>query len=78
MVRSYARLLVLVIAVAFPASACGAEEEPLAASTTYRQIARNDMGEHIKAAPAASDGQLFLRTYKTLYCLGERKQTKRD
>ena len=50
----------------------------LAASTTYRQIARNDMGEHIKAAPAASDGQLFLRTYKTLYCLGERKQTKRD
>jgi outer membrane protein assembly factor BamB len=50
----------------------------LAASTTYRQIARNDMGEHIKAAPAASDGQLFLRTYKTLYCLGERRQSKRD
>jgi len=37
-VRSYARLLVLVIAAAFPASACGAEEEPLAAPTTYPNL----------------------------------------
>ena len=35
MVRSYARLLVLVIAAAFPASACGAEEEPLATPPSY-------------------------------------------
>ena len=38
MVRSYARLLVLVIAAAFPASACGAEEEPLATPTTYPNL----------------------------------------
>ena len=38
MVRSYARLLVLVIAAAFPASACGAEEEPLATPTTYLNL----------------------------------------
>ena len=38
MVRSYARLLVLVIAAAFPASACGAEEEPLATPTSYPNL----------------------------------------
>ena len=38
MVRSYARLLVLVIAAALPASACGAEEEPLATPTTYPNL----------------------------------------
>jgi len=37
-VRRYARLLVLVIAAAFPASACGAEEEPLATPTTYPNL----------------------------------------
>jgi len=34
-VRRYTRLLVLVVAAAFPASACGAEEEPAATPTTY-------------------------------------------
>ena len=38
MVRRYARLLVLVIAAAFPASACGAEEEPPATPTTYPNL----------------------------------------
>jgi len=36
--RRYIRLLVLVIAVAFPASACGAEEEPAATPTTYPNL----------------------------------------
>ena len=38
MVRRYTRLLVLVIAAAFPASACGAEEEPPATPTTYPNL----------------------------------------
>ena len=38
MVRRYARLLVLVIAAAFPASACGVEEEPPATPTTYPNL----------------------------------------
>ena len=38
MVRRYTRLLVLVIAAAFPASACGAEEEPAATPTTYPNL----------------------------------------
>jgi len=37
-VRRYTRLLVLVIAAAFPASACGAEEEPAATPTTYPNL----------------------------------------
>ena len=46
----------------------------LAASPQYRLIAKNSMQEHIKASLAPSDGQLFIRTYKNLYCMGERRK----
>jgi len=46
----------------------------LAASPQYRLIAKNDMQEHIKASLAPSDGQLFVRTYEHLYCLGQRRK----
>jgi outer membrane protein assembly factor BamB len=45
----------------------------LAARPEFKKIAENDMGEHIKAALAPSDGQLFIRTYKNLYCIGQRQ-----
>lgn len=45
----------------------------LAASPTFKRIAENEMGEHVKAALAPSDGQLFVRTYENLYCIGERQ-----
>ena len=48
----------------------------LAASARFQRIAKNSIGEHIKAALAASDGQLFIRTYQRLYCIGKRKQTR--
>ena len=38
MVRRYTRLLIVVIAAAFPASACGVEEEPPATPTTYPNL----------------------------------------
>lgn len=44
----------------------------VAASPRFELIAKNDMGEHTKAALAPSDGQLFIRTYKHLYCVGKR------
>jgi len=44
----------------------------LAASPQYKLLARNRMAEHMKAAVAPSDGQLFVRTYKSLYCIGKR------
>jgi outer membrane protein assembly factor BamB len=46
----------------------------LAASPNFQPLAKNRMGEHIKAALAASDGQLFIRTYKNLCCIGERRR----
>jgi len=46
----------------------------LAASPTYRLIAKNSMGEDLKAALAPSDGQLFIRTHENLYCIGRRRR----
>ena len=46
----------------------------LAASPKFERIAENDMGEHTKAALAPSDGQLFIRTYENLYCVGQRRK----
>jgi outer membrane protein assembly factor BamB len=44
------------------------------ASSQFKVIARNDMGESIYASPAVSHGQMFLRTVKHLYCIGEEKK----
>jgi outer membrane protein assembly factor BamB len=33
-------------------------------------IAENKLGELMRASPAVSDGQIFLRTYNNLYCIG--------
>ncbi|HWA97160.1 MAG TPA: PQQ-binding-like beta-propeller repeat protein [Pirellulales bacterium] len=33
-------------------------------------LARNELGEHTNATPAISDGQIFIRTYENLYCIG--------
>ncbi len=45
----------------------------LAASPKFQLLAKNPMAEHIKAALAPSDGQLFIRTYENLYCIGTRQ-----
>lgn len=44
----------------------------LAAAPEFKLLARNRMAEHMKAAVAPSDGQLFVRTYKSIYCIGTR------
>jgi len=36
-------------------------------------IAENELGENCYASPAVSDGQIYLRGEKNLYCIGERK-----
>jgi outer membrane protein assembly factor BamB len=46
----------------------------IGASPEFKQIAKNDMGEHIKANLCPSDNQLFIRTYDNLYCVGKRKR----
>lgn len=40
--------------------------------TVYRELAVNDIGEHTNATPAFSDGEIFLRTWKTLYCIADK------
>ncbi len=45
----------------------------LAAGPKYELLARNKLGETIYAAPAVSNGEIFLRGHKHLYCIGASK-----
>jgi outer membrane protein assembly factor BamB len=49
------------------------ETSILAAEREFRVLARNAIGERCQASPAASDGQLFIRTADYLYCIGQRQ-----
>ncbi len=44
------------------------------AGTSYEELARNELGEGIVASPALSDGQIFLRGERHLFCVGEEKK----
>jgi outer membrane protein assembly factor BamB len=39
---------------------------------TFDRIAKYELGEQCYASPAVSDGQVFLRGFKNLYCIGKR------
>jgi outer membrane protein assembly factor BamB len=41
----------------------------LAAGPKFQQLAKNEIRETTYAAPAASNGELFVRTYQHLYCI---------
>jgi len=43
----------------------------LRASPTYERVATNPVGELSNSTLALSEGQIFLRTHKALYCVGE-------
>jgi outer membrane protein assembly factor BamB len=36
-------------------------------------VAKNELGEKTYASPALSDGQIFLRSEKAIYCIGKRR-----
>lgn len=38
----------------------------------FEVLATNDLGEPVSASPAASQGQLFIRTHQALYCIGKK------
>jgi len=44
----------------------------LEAGPTFNVLAENDLAEYTLSSPAMSDGQIFLRTQKHLYCIGKR------
>jgi outer membrane protein assembly factor BamB len=41
------------------------------AGPAFELVARNELGEKTYASPTVSGGQLFLRGFKNLYCIGE-------
>ena len=45
----------------------------LAAEPTYREIARNDLGDETRATPAVADGTLYIRTQSKLMSIGGKK-----
>ena len=44
----------------------------LEAGPRFNVLAENDLGDYTLSSPAVSDGQIFLRTQKFLYCIGRR------
>jgi len=42
------------------------------AADKYALVAQNELGEKTYASPALSDGQMFLRGFRNLYCIGQR------
>jgi outer membrane protein assembly factor BamB len=42
----------------------------LAARPRFEQLSRNRLGEQTNASPAISNGEIFIRTYEHLWCLG--------
>jgi outer membrane protein assembly factor BamB len=41
------------------------------AGPTFKVLAENDFDDYVLSSPAISDGQIFIRTAKFLYCLGK-------
>jgi hypothetical protein len=44
----------------------------LAARSKYALLASNRLGEHTDASIAVSNGELFIRTHKHLWCIGRK------
>jgi outer membrane protein assembly factor BamB len=49
------------------------ETTVLEAGAKFKVVAKNPLGERCQASPAASDGKLFVRTEKHLFCIGKDK-----
>lgn len=45
-----------------------------AAKPEFELIATNRLGEHTNASPAISNGEIFIRTHRHLWCIGEKKE----
>jgi len=46
----------------------------LKAGPSFEILAQNDLDEYTLSSPAISDGQIFIRTEKFLYCIGRRQR----
>jgi hypothetical protein len=50
----------------------------LRAGPPFEVVAANDVGERVLATPTVSGGQVFLRTERHLYCLGQKPSGRRE
>mgnify|MGYP000586326250 CR=1 FL=1 len=48
-----------------------------AAGPEFKILAENDLADYTLSSPAISDGQIFLRTTRHLYCIGKRVAASR-
>jgi hypothetical protein len=46
----------------------------LAAKPDFEQISQNRLGEHTNASLAISEGEIFIRTWEHLWCIGAAKK----
>jgi hypothetical protein len=44
-----------------------------AADPKFQLLARNTLGEVVRASPAVSDGRLFIRGQNHLFCISKKK-----
>jgi outer membrane protein assembly factor BamB len=44
----------------------------LKAGAKFEVLAENSLEDQVLSSPALSDGQIFIRTAKFLYCIGKR------
>ena len=51
----------------------GGTIQVFAANPKFELLASNRLGEHTDASIAVSNGELFIRTYKSLWCIAEKK-----
>jgi outer membrane protein assembly factor BamB len=42
---------------------------------TFERVGQYELGEPCYASPAISDGQVFLRGFRTLYCIGRKTKS---
>jgi len=53
------------------ASSAAGEVFVFAAEPTYRLLARNELGEVVRATAAVAGSRLFIRGERNLYCFGK-------
>jgi outer membrane protein assembly factor BamB len=56
------------------ASSIAGDVYVFAAEPTYRLLARNELGETIRATAAVANGRLYIRGDRHLYCVGKNRQ----
>ena len=43
----------------------------------FEVLATNSIAEHMNASPVMSNGEIFLRSYKNLWCISDQRRASR-